>query len=82
MSLSIKKLSTLRYSLTQNESKLIDSQIDCFKPKHEQFEGKVHIELDKSGITHIKGVELIETFQEEEKEGEEVKTKTKTHTSA
>jgi hypothetical protein len=72
----------LRYTLSQNDYKIIDSQVDQLKPKHEQFEGKVHIELDRSGIVVVKGVDLIETFQEEEKEGEEVKVKTKTQTSS
>ena len=81
LSLSIKKLSTLRFTLYQMGQKLIDCQVDQLKPKHEQFEGKVHIELSKSGVVSVKGVDLIETFQEEEKVGEEVKTKTKTVTT-
>ncbi len=80
LSLSIKKQSVLRFTLTQNDCKLIDCQVDQLKPKHEQFEGKVHIELDRSGVVCVKGVDLIETFQEEEKEGEETKIKTKTLT--
>ena len=36
--------------------------------------------MNKSGIICVKGVDIIETYQEEEKEGEETKVKTKTIT--
>lgn len=52
----------MKYQIIQNNYRLLESQIDQLNPKHKQFEGKINIELDKSGIVNVKGVELIETF--------------------